>query len=390
MSFISIDQKKLRQILSFCNQISLKKSDVEIFTTVLIKVDKKNLTISAVNSDIFFSESIELKESKVENEVSFLINTDLFTNSVNLLQDDIISIDINLEKNTIIIQGAKSKHVLRISSDKIHDFKRPNSQDSVIKAEILVNTQSLLDANKFADISVGNPRTVYQSEFLHVCYTLEPENSRIAIVATDRYRISKTMVHVDYTHVEEDISNTYTNFLIHPKSLSLLGGFITGEEQCKLIFEDGYLVLHATNKEIVLRYGEGKYPDYNKIIPQSFICNFDVNTSELLDGLKQVYFSAKMNSTNRSVKITLKPSEKILSLEAEGIDGFSSQSTVALNSYQGTQEDWNQNFNADYLIGYVSSLKIDDIMWEANPGKPSVLSPKGQKSEQLYLVSGLK
>lgn len=389
MSYITISQKELKKALSFANQISPKKSDVEVFTHSLIEIENDSLNISSLNADIFYKQTIKLNEL-FEARVTFLINTDMFANSVNLINDEVLGLDINLEKKTLTVQGSKGKHNLRINTDLLPSFKAPEVEKTHIKAQLVVDTKNFLEANKVAQIAVGNAKTVYQSEFLHICYTVTPAEKKLAVVSTDRYRIVKNVLEAEYKEVESAIENDSTNFLINPKAINLFVGFMEDEEKTSISFRENYLLLGSDLKTLVVRYGDGKYPDYNKIIPQSFICYFDVSSQEILEGLKQVYFSAKMNGTNKSVTLTIKPSENTLLLESAGTDGYTSFAKVPLNSYQGNHEEWSQNFNSDYLISYINSVTSEDILWEANPGKPSVLSPKGQKSQQLYLVSGLK
>jgi DNA polymerase III sliding clamp (beta) subunit (PCNA family) len=114
------------------------------------------------------------------------------------------------------------------------------------------------------------------------------------------------------------------------------------------------------------------------------------NTSELLSAFKQVYFFAKSNTINKSVELKVVPKDKKIVLTSHTDDGFASESEVALGSYKGAEEEWTQSFNSDYLMDYISSVNTENTLWESNPGKPSVLSPEGQKTTQFYMVSGLR
>jgi hypothetical protein len=61
-----------------------------------------------------------------------------------------------------------------------------------------------------------------------------------------------------------------------------------------------------------------------------------------------------------------------------------------MENYEGVSEDWTQSFNSDYLIDYIGTIQTDIVLWEANPGKPSVLSPEGQRATKFCLISGLR
>ena len=107
-------------------------------------------------------------------------------------------------------------------------------------------------------------------------------------------------------------------------------------------------------------------------------------------GLRQVYLSARSNLANKTVNVEILPKENKIVLSAETEDGNKSESTLTLKNYEGIDDSWKQSFNADYLMDYLNVLQTEEMVWEANPGKPSVLSPIGEKEKQLYLVSGLK
>jgi hypothetical protein len=75
---------------------------------------------------------------------------------------------------------------------------------------------------------------------------------------------------------------------------------------------------------------------------------------------------------------------------SDSSNGESSESTITLTNYEGISDDWEQPFNSGYLTDYLNTTTTEEILWESNPSKPSILSPKGHKATQMYLVSGLK
>ncbi len=392
MEFFSLNQKDLLTKLSICNQVSLKKSEVEIFTYTRVDIKNGELALSALNPSLFFKTKLKIQNiDKPEIELSFLIKTDVFSSSIALITDEKVSLEIDLEKSTLVIQGAKSKHTLRINNQMLADFVLPSEKPEELQATARLITQEALDAIKSAQISVGQPKNVYQPEFLNICFTLKPSENKMLIVSTDRYRITKNVLVANYDNLNEFIqTESSVNFLINPKSVQLLTSAVESEDSIEFNFEKDFLWIKFDNTSLIMRYGEGKYPDYDKIIPQSFNCTFSISSKDLLNSLKQVYLFARTNTINHSVTLKADPKNSRIVLSAQTQDGYSSESSVDIENYEGVQEEWTQAFNADYLIDYISTVNTAKILWEANPGKPSVLSPDSQKEKQLYLVSGLK
>jgi len=391
MSFVSLKQKDLEKVLGLCNQVSPKRSDIDIFTFTKIEIKDSKIKFSAINPNLFYVANIEAKDAEPKNlDISFLIKTDLFASSVSLISDENIGLEIDLEKLTLVVQGSKAKHTLRIDTQNLNDFNIPQEIPENIRASVRVLTSDLIEANKAALISVGQPKSVYQPEFLSVCYTLSPEEKKLTVVATDRYRITKTVLVANYDKVSEELKGQSVNYLINPKNLQLLASSSEDQESIELSFESDFLWIKLENSMLIIRYGDGKYPDYDKIIPQSFSCSFLVSNKDLLASLRQVYLFAKTNVVNKSITLKINPQNKKIIFSTQTQDGYSSESSLEIENYEGVQEEWIQSFNADYLIEYINTQTSEKLLWESNPGKPSVLSPENSKEKQLYLVSGLR
>ncbi|MEM1312753.1 MAG: DNA polymerase III subunit beta [Patescibacteria group bacterium] len=391
MPFFSLNQKLLLQKLNICNQVSPKKSEVEMFTFTKVEVKDGVATFSAINTNIFYQTQVKIQNLDLTENISFLIKTDVFASSVGLIIDENVGLEANFDKSTLLVQGAKSKHTLRIDTSNLDRFTLPEHKSDNILAQTRIITSDLLNSIKTSQISVGLPKNIYQPEFLNICFTLRPEEEKILIVSTDRYRITRNVNVANFSQLSQEFKERENhNFLINPKSLQLLNSIDDTEKSIELSFEKDFLWINFEESKLVLKYGEGKYPDYDKIIPQTFTCSYLANTKDLLNSLKQVYLFARTNAINRSVSLKVDPKENKITFSAQTQDGYASESSMDIENYEGVQEEWTQAFNADYLIDYINISSQSKVLWEANPGKPSVLSPENKKAEQLYLVSGLK
>jgi DNA polymerase-3 subunit beta len=320
----------------------------------------------------------------------FLVKTDILASSLALFTTDTVTFEVDLAKHNLLLQGQKSKYNLRISTDNLANFVTPEIENKPLLFQSTVITSEFVEAVKAALVAVGIPKNVYEPQFLNICFTIDNPNSRFLVVATDRFRVVKTVLPATFASVDEELQLERKNFLILPKSLQLLLSGLDNQEKVELDFYTDFLIAKIDQIELLLHYGDGQYPDYEKIIPQSFSCNFLINTKEIFEGLKQSYLFAKNNTINKSISVTTRPVEKELVITSKTDDGYSSETVLNLLNYEGEMESWTQAFNADFLLDYVNLTKTENILWEANPGKPSVLSPEKEKSKQQYLVSGLK
>ena len=389
MPFFSLSKNKVSQILNICNQISPKRDNIEVFTYTKFSIENNKLFLSVFNNQASYFAPIELNNFDNSNGLKdFLVKTDLLASSINLIQDEEVGFDIDLAKNTLTIQGSKAKHKLRINQEILDDFapENPNSESLEISAKF--KAEEIIPAIKSSFISVGLPKNVYEPKFLNICLTADPDQKQMFIVSTDRYRVIKNCIEVEYSNLKEDFIKK--NYLLLPKVLQFFLASSGSFKEFTFNFGSSHLWIDLGDAKLVLRYGEGDYPDYDKILPQTFSCSFEITKDSFIESLKQVYLFAKDNTVNKSVILEVKPGQKQILLTSKTDKGEASEATLEIENYEGMTEDWTQSFNADYLMDYLNVCTSERIFWESNPGKPSVLSPKDAKDKQLYLVSGLK
>jgi len=346
MTSFNISKKLLQKVVNLCNQISPKRSEIEIFTNIKVKVIGESLSLSAASGVIYYNAQVVIEDLQSDSETEFLVRTETLANIIGLMTDEKLHFEIDLDKNNLLIKGSRSKHSLKISSEDLDNFNLPEKNAEDYKAGFNIESSLLLEANKFALIAVGIPKNVYQPEFLSVCYSFVEKD--FFVVSTDRFRIIKHKTEISNVKFGEEVELPI-NFLLLPKNLQILNTALE-EEQVAITLENSFAFFEFGEQTIMCRYGDGKYPDYNKIIPQSFSCNFVLNVKDCLDSLRQVYFFAKANIINKNITIEVIPSEQIVKFATTTDEGNSSQSSCSLSNYQGQEESWKQSFNADYLI----------------------------------------
>jgi NACalpha-BTF3-like transcription factor len=156
--FISFNQSDLQRVLGVCNQISPKRSDVEIFTYTRIDIQAQEATFSTLNANAFYQAKLNSQNLDNAQSYSLLVKTDVLTNTVNLIQDDVVSFDIQEGKNTLLIQGSKAKHTLRFNTELVDNFKIPEKKTETVQAQAVVPTSDFAHALKNAFISVGQKK----------------------------------------------------------------------------------------------------------------------------------------------------------------------------------------------------------------------------------------
>lgn len=386
----TVKQSELLKFLSTATQISPKKSDLEILTFTKVDISGDKIKLEVSNITYAAITHIPIEGLQPAENANFLIKTDLFFDCISSFTSENVDLLIDLDSHQITVKAALSKAKLRINTELVKDWRElKHADDSKVRAKINLLGSDLNQAIKLALISVGQPKVVLQPEFLNVCFNINPETKKLAVVSSDRFRLSLNNNELEYLENKAIINlEEPTSFILPAKVMALVSRVVPDDlgVEITLNTDDGWFKFDHT--EVYTQFVDGKYPDYEKIIPQSFSCSLEVDKDELLKAIKQVYFLSR-NQFNKDITFNIIPAEKKILVTSKADVLGESENQISILSIEGDQSDWQQSFNATYFLDYLGQINHKVLIWDANPGKPSVLYGKDSKDKGLYLVCGL-
>ncbi|PLX12480.1 MAG: DNA polymerase III subunit beta, partial [Marinilabiliales bacterium] len=205
---------------------------------------------------------------------------------------------------------------------------------------------------------------------------LSPEN--ITFVATDAHKLVR--------YRRNDLkSEQAASFILPKKPLNHLKNIIPDDDDAdvKLEYNESNAVIIFDNITLICRLIEGKYPNYEAVIPQQNPFKLSVARKSLLNALKRVsIFGSK--STHQ---VRFKVSGKELVLSAEDID-YSSEARERLTcSYEG--EDIEIGFNSKFMLDMLTTLDNENIIIEMSaPNRAGILLPddKDNNDEDILML----
>jgi DNA polymerase-3 subunit beta len=129
---------------------------------------------------------------------------------------------------------------------------------------------------------------------------------------------------------------------------------------------------------IILRTIAGSYPNYKAILPNSFVTNIEIQTQDLLQGLKVSHiFSDEFNY----VKLDVEDNVLSLSSKNSNIGESLSKKDIVKKG-----DNISQSYNHRYLSDFIGKIKGDTITFDiSGKSTPSILKVKGD-STYTYLV----
>jgi len=189
-------------------------------------------------------------------------------------------------------------------------------------------------------------------------------SDNLTFVATDAHKLVK------YTREDASASQT-AEFIMPKKPLNLLKGILAGsEEDVKIEYNDSNAKFSFENTELICRLIDGKYPNYEAVIPKENPNKLTIARTQFLNSVRRV--SIFSNKTTHQVRLKMAGSE--LNISAEDID-YSNKAEERLTcDYQG--DDMQIGFNSRFLSEMLNNLNSDDVQLEMSlPNRAGILTP---------------
>jgi DNA polymerase III subunit beta len=205
----------------------------------------------------------------------------------------------------------------------------------------------------------------------------ELSEEHITFVATDAHKLVK--------HTRKNInSNSNSSFILPKKPLSLIKNNIDSESDIAIDFNETNVKFSLENTTLICRLIDGKYPNYDAVIPKENPHKLVINKQELLNSIKRVSIYA--SKTTHQIKLKVAGSQ--LQITSEDLD-FANKAEERLTcSYEG--EDIEIGFNSRFVIDMLNNIGSEQICLEMSaPNRAGIILPldgQDENEDTLMLV----
>ena len=198
---------------------------------------------------------------------------------------------------------------------------------------------------------------------------------KVTMVATDAHRLVR--------YINTGVaSGKVANFILPKKPASLLKNVIGKEEgDVKVVFGEKNARFEFGNVIIVCRQIEGRFPNYNAVIPQNNQNIVTIDRQTLINACKRVAVFA--NNTTAMLRLAL--SENQIKISAQDIDFSTSAEETISCDYNGAPMAI--GFKAPFLIDLLSSIASDDVQLKlADPARAGLIAPVENAENEDVLI----
>lgn len=366
MKFIVSSTALLKQ-LQLIGGVLNTNNTLPILDHFLFDIDKKELKISASDLETTMTTTVALDKSEKAGKVA--IPAKLLLDTLKTFADQPLTFSVDEKNFGIEIASDNGKYKLSgQNGDEFPKVPKIDSSSSIeVESELLFNA---IDKTLFA---AGNDelRPVMSGVLF------ELTSSNLTFVATDAHKL------VRYTRSDAK-SKKSASLILPKKPLNLLKNILSNTDTAvKLEYNDSNAFFGFNNVEIICRLIDGKYPNYDAVIPKDNPNKLTIERTSFLNSIKRI--SIFSNKTTHQVRLKITGSE--LNISAEDLD-FANEANERLTcNYQG--DDMEIGFNSRFLLEMLSALDTDNVELEMSaPNRAGILLPaeKASKNEDLLML----
>ncbi|MDR2905369.1 MAG: DNA polymerase III subunit beta [Helicobacteraceae bacterium] len=337
---LTLSKEVLENALATLQPFVEKKDATAITSHILFEVEKDSLILKA--SDLEIGLSVKISEFTASGDGKFTASGKKTLDLVRGFRNDgEITIEVNGEN--ITIKQKKVKHKLPSMEPDMFPNKEFNL-DSIEQSELTVNNESLITGIKkiIPAIATNNPKYEVNGALFDI------RDEAINLVSTDTKRLA-------VFKIKHAGSNKPKQVIIHKKAITEIQKIFLDE--IKMFYDGTNLTIKSGNYYFFTKVINGRYPDYERIIPREHKHVFTLNTAAFIEAIEQV------SILEPRIKITFKNGE----IDFASVDDGNESSEASIETEIKIDEPLTISLNSKYFLEFLKhcdgetfDMKIND------------------------------
>ena len=362
---ILIKREKLKRAISSVVGVVDRKQTMPILGHILLENHDSSLKLTATNLEVQISSITQAIE--MDSFESTAVSGRKLYEIIRSL--DSKDVELHTTKGQLIIKTKDSSY--KISTLPGNDF--PLFDNSEITEAFKMNQEKLLSLFNKTYFSMARQDVRFYLNGL----LLETEPNKIKAIATDGHRLAASEMSVDKKQL------TRTASIVPRKAILELIRLLDGNEDVKAEIGPNSIRLTFNDLSFITKLIDGKFPDYNRVIPTNIKINIQLNSLALKPSLQRVSILA-----NEKFKgIRLETTGNTLSLSSENPEQEEAYEKISL---QEKVKSIIVGFNVSYLIDAVSSCEGSVVCLSLNDENSSALITSPEDKDTKYVVMPMR
>ncbi|HEY5524275.1 MAG TPA: DNA polymerase III subunit beta [Clostridium sp.] len=354
------EKQKLQEGILITQKAITGKSTMPVLEGIYIQANKKEVTLIGSDMDV----SIETKvEANVIEEGTVVIDSKIFGEIIRKLPNSEVRIE-RIENDTLQISCEKSVfNVVYMNSDEFPSLPQIDEEKQIqIPQNILKN---MIKSTSFA-VAQDETRPILQG------ILFEMKNRKLNLVALDGYRLA---IKTEYLDSDFDIE-----VVIPGKTLNEVSKILDDVESIvNITFSNNHILFNLNKTRIISRLLDGKFVNYNSLLPQEHKLLVEVNKQDLQNGIERASLMAKDGNSNL-IKLEVQQDNLIITSNSQL--GKVREEVGIIMQGDGIQIA----FNSRYLLDVLKNMEEDVVVLEMTSSVTPCIIKAKETDSYRYLV----
>lgn len=354
------EKQEILEGISIVQKAITGKSTMPILEGIYIKTNESSLTLIGSDMDVSIQTSVN---ANIIEQGSIVIDAKIFGEIIRKLPNSTIKIE-TLENQIIRITCEKSVFdVVYMNTNEFPELPEINEDLKIsVKQNILKN---MIKGTSFA-IAQDETRPILQGILFEV------KNKNLNLVALDGYRLA---IKSEFLDTDMDIE-----VVIPGKTLNEVSKILEDvDDIVNITFTNNHILFNLEKTKIISRLLEGKFINYNSLLPQEHKLVVDANRQELQNAIERASLMAKDGNTNL-IKLDIQQDTLVITSNSQ-LGKVREEISIKL---QG--DEVQIAFNSRYLLDVLKNVEDDEVVMKMTSGiSPCVIEEKNSENAK-YLV----
>ena len=334
MKFI-VSSTSLFSHLQAISRVINSKNSLPILDCFLLELRDGTLSMTASDNETTLSTSIEVNE--FDGDGRFAVSSRTLLEALKEIPEQPLAFQINLDNLEITVQYQNGQY--NLMGQNADEYPQPQALGANA-VQLTLSAETLLGGVNRCIFATADDelRPVMNG----IYFDITPED--ITMVASDGHKLVRNKTYAAH-----------------------------GTEKAAFITLENY--------QMICRLIEGRYPNYNSVIPQNNPHKATLDRTSLISALRRV----SVFSSQASSLIKLNLSENQLTISGQDIDFSTSAEETLICQYEGNP--MNIGFKSSFLIDILNNISATNVVLElADPSRAGVIVPEEQEENEDLLM----
>jgi len=362
----TLSSTALSSKLSALSRVINSKNSIAILGCFVFRTENDVVYLTASDGENWLSTSLALSDN--DSNDSFAIESRYILDAVKGFADQPLTFEVDKENNTAKVTYMNGQFSLPVESAE----KFPQPQSVGENAHEIIISSSLLSENINRSIFA-----TAQEELRPVMNGIyfDATQESLTVVASDGHKLVRNRLF-------SIKSEQPASFIMPKKPAAILKNMLAKDDsEVAIRFDDRNALILFSDSTITCRLIEGRYPNYNSVIPQNNTNEVIVDREGLLAAIKRVQPFA--NDASNLIRFHIEGG--ILQLDAEDFDFNKTATERIACEYNG--HPMSIGFKGSAFVEVLSNFDCQEVNIQlADPSRAGLVIPTEQPEEQDVLM----